>query len=134
MGHRLPEDVFIDSADMGVESAREVVDELFCAGKTGRFADLVAVICEYRVAKCDVLLYREGKIFIVLEEDGHGVAEVSQFECFYVAIVDENGSFYWIVDAGDKFQDCALSRTVGPNNDLQSYLENVTNLRLLTQS
>lgn len=71
---------------------------------------------------------------VVLEEDGHGVTEVSQFKRFDVAIVDENGSFYWVIDAGDEFQDCALSRTVGPNNDLQSYLENVTNLRLLTQS
>lgn len=64
---------------------------------------------------------------VVLEEDGHGVAEVGQFECFDVAIVDENGSFYWVVDARDEFQNCALSRTVRPNNDLQSHLENVIN-------
>lgn len=71
---------------------------------------------------------------VVLEEDGHGVAEVGQFECFDVAIVDENGSFYWVVDARDEFQDCALSRTVCSNNDLQSHLKNVINLKLLTQS
>lgn len=55
--HRLPDEVIMGLFDVGVESAREVVDELFCAGKSGGFADLVAVICEYRVAKCDVLVY-----------------------------------------------------------------------------
>lgn len=55
MGHRLTAEIVL--FDVGVESAREVVDELFCAGKTGGFADLVAVICECRVAKCDVLVY-----------------------------------------------------------------------------
>jgi hypothetical protein len=52
-----PHVVSLGSSDVSVESVREVVDELFCAGKTGGFADFVAVICEYRVAKCDVIVY-----------------------------------------------------------------------------
>jgi hypothetical protein len=43
--------------EVSVESVWEVVDELFCATKTGGLADLVVITCQRRVAESDVLAY-----------------------------------------------------------------------------
>jgi len=45
------------TVEVGFESFRELVDELFGATETGGFADFVVVVSEIGVAKCDVLAY-----------------------------------------------------------------------------
>jgi hypothetical protein len=67
---------------------------------------------------CEDEAHGEGEVCVVLEEDGHGGTEVSQSESFDVSIIDEDGTFCWVVDAGDKFQDRTLSRAVCSDNDL----------------
>lgn len=82
------------------------------------FANLIVVMCQSGVAKSDILMYGEGEVCVVLEEDGHGGTEVGQSESFDVSIIDEDGALCWVVDPGDKFQDRALSRAVCSDNDL----------------
>jgi len=66
------------------------------------------------------IAHRDGELCVVLEEDGHSSTEVSKSESFNITAVDEDCALGWVVDAGDQFQDRALSRSVHPNNDLLS--------------
>jgi hypothetical protein len=87
------------------------------AGLPSPMFSLICVYVKY-VASVGAWTHGEGKVCVVLEEDGHGSAEVGQSESLDVAVVDKDGALCRIVDAGDEFQDCTLSRSIPPYNHL----------------
>lgn len=70
---------------------------------------------------CECEAHREGKVRIVLEENGHGSAEVRQSEGLDVTVINKDSALRRVVDAGNEFQDCAFSRAVHPDNDLKAW-------------
>jgi hypothetical protein len=45
------------SVEVGIESVRELVDEVFCAAETGGFTNLVVIMCKGGVAKSDIVMH-----------------------------------------------------------------------------
>jgi hypothetical protein len=123
-------------SDVSVKSVWELVNKFFCATKTGGFTNLVAIMCERGLPSpifsricvrmryiasdvCEDEAHRKGEVRITLEEYRHCSAKVCESKGFNITVVNKNCTLHWVVDAGDKIQDRALSRAIRANNDLQ---------------
>ena len=56
---------------------------------------------------------------VVLEEDGDRAPEIAQSQGANVVPTHKDGPFVGVVEAHDEFEDCALSGTIGPDDDLR---------------
>ena len=63
--------------------------------------------------------YRQGKVSVVLEEDGDRGAEINEAECADVVAVEEDLVCGRVVESHDDLENGALARAIGADYDTE---------------
>lgn len=62
--------------------------------------------------------HRQREMGIILKENGRSTAQILQFQCLDILIVNQNVAFGGVVQAGDKLQNGAFAGAVLTDYDL----------------